>query len=93
MATLRTSPRMEIPLVIIYYGEMKSKASDLYTSALIHDWNQLSALDIIQKLSILSPFDFVIFVSVSKLFKNVNLQSYMITKNSRDNKKWLFRKG
>ena len=53
---------------------------DLYASALICDWNQISALNIIQNLSISSSFYFVIFVSASKLFKNVNLQSYMITK-------------
>ena len=51
--------------------------TDLYIGTLIIDWDQLFALDIRQKSSILT---FVIFVSVSKLFQNVNPQSYMITK-------------
>jgi len=31
-------------------------------------------------LSVFYLFHFVVFVSISKLFKNENLQSYMITK-------------
>ena len=40
----------------------------------------LIALDITQKSLVFCFFNFVIFVSVSQLFQNENLQSYMITK-------------
>ena len=54
--------------------------TDLYAGILIGDWDQTFALDITQKLSVFCLFHFVVFVSVSKLFQNENLQSYMITK-------------
>ena len=54
--------------------------TDLYAGILIGDWDQTFALDITQKLSVFCLFHVVVFVSVSKLFKNENLQSYMITK-------------
>ena len=49
--------------------------TDLYAGILIGDWDQTFALDITQKLSVFCLFHFVVFVSVSKLFKNENLQS------------------
>ena len=54
--------------------------SDLYAGILIGDWDQTFALDITQKSSVFCLFHFVVFVSVSKLFENENLKSYMITK-------------
>ena len=54
--------------------------TDLYAGILIGDWDQTFALDITQKSSVFCFFHYVVFVSVSKLFKNENLQSYMITK-------------
>ena len=54
--------------------------AELYAGILIGDWDQPFALDITQKSSVFCLFHFVVFVSVSKLFKNENLQSYMITK-------------
>ena len=52
----------------------------MYAGVLIGDWDQTFALDITQKLSVFCFFNFVIFVSVSELFQNENLQSYMIYK-------------
>ena len=52
-------------------SQIRELCPDLYISSLIIDWDQLVALDITQKSSLLFLLNFVIFVSVSKLFENI----------------------
>jgi hypothetical protein len=66
--------------IFLKYSFRSGSDPDLYAGILIDDWDQPFALDITQKSSVFCLFHFVVFVSVSKLFKNENLQSYIITK-------------
>ena len=66
--------------------------TELYACALINDWNQISALDITQKLSLLPSFYFVIFESAVNCSRMWMPKVIWLPK-CQQSKKWIFKKG